>query len=70
MNKWDGRPVKSWAEYVGRRCLVIEDRYCEGGKEVFVKEISPSKARVKFRFSSGVEIWENGKDWLLIECLE
>ena len=69
MNRWDGKKVKSWKEYVGSRCLVAEDKYNARGIEVKVVEVSPG-GRVKFKYPSDHERWEDRDAYLLIEKLE
>lgn len=70
ISRWDGKQVKSWRRLVGKRCLVIRDRfYGSDATEVTVVEVSPSGGRVKFRWPSTSESWEDSQSYLLIEVL-
>ena len=68
MNRFDGKKVKDWLLYLRQRCIVVEDRPLFDVMEVTVLEVSP-KGRVKFRFPSGYEGWEDKESYLLIEAL-
>jgi len=64
----DGKKA-NWSSLVGSRCIVIRDLF--GPEfEVRVLEVSPSGKRVKFKYSTGSEIWEVGDNYFLIEKLE
>ena len=65
---FDGKQVKDWFSLVGKRCIVIENRYCASAVEVKVIEVSP-KGRVKFEFPSGIKVWEQNSEYRLIEEL-
>jgi len=68
LNRSDGKQITDWGKYVGKRCLVVKDIYCGGVYEVEVLEVS-LKGRVKFKFPSGTEDWEDKKEYLIIEVL-
>lgn len=68
MDRYDGKEVKNWLPYVGKRCIVIRDEWYGSTIEITVLEVSP-KGRVKFKFSSGYEGWEDSNEYLLIEEL-
>ena len=70
MSRYDGKKVKDWSVYVGKRCIVVENEYGGEDREVKVLEVSPSKKRIKIRFLSGHESWEGATNYLLIEALE
>ena len=68
MNRRDGKRVKDWGMYVGRRCIVVEDILLPDAMEVKVLEVS-LKGMVKLKFLSGYEGWEDKDEYLLIEAL-
>lgn len=68
MSRWDGKKV-NWANFIGMRCIVVRDSWISSEIEVSVLEVSPSGKRVKFKFPSGAENWEDSSGWLLIEKL-
>jgi hypothetical protein len=57
----------SWKQYIQCRALVSE-RYSRYYKEATVAEVSPA-GRVKFRWPSGSESWEDSDSYTLVEIL-
>lgn len=66
--KYQGHIVGDWQKYVGKRCIVREDRPVCSIMEVKVVEVSP-KGRVKFEFPSDHRRWLSPKEYILIEDL-
>ena len=69
MSRADGKEVKNWSKYIGKRLIVVRDSYASTEIEVKVLEVSPSGKWVKFSFSSQYEGWEESHIYLLIEVL-
>ena len=69
MNRCNGKRIKDWSAYIGKRCIVVEDSYLATGVEIKVIDVSPNQNYVTFQFPSGTKRWEEVEKYLLIECL-